>query len=299
VVITSRDGGRTFSRVAPTDWASEKTRPMFTDMADVHGIWVDPTLPGHLVIASDRGVFTSRDTGVVWQRMETLPATALVYRIDADRRPTFYHVYATIRDMDAFGGPHRTRYVNGVTPSDWYTVRGGENSHLGVDPLDTTIVYTPDGIARFDLLTDQVRTISPPRPIGELEVVKSNITSPSLVSAFDHRTLYFGADRVFKTTDLGEHWRPISPVFTQPADSVRLMGIADQANPWGQFITALAESPIERGVFYVGTPSGTVQVTRNDGRSWRATEILRGPEESPPVVAIVHRIAYGAAPTWW
>jgi hypothetical protein len=104
-----------------------------------------------------------------------------------------------------------------------------------------------------------------------------------IISNFDHRTIYFAANVVFKSTDRGDAWEVISPDLTrqishfdlplqgkvQPLDAFMLhRATSDYGN-----ITSLSESPLSAGLLAVGTDDGLIHITRDDGGSWQAAEI--------------------------
>jgi hypothetical protein len=103
-----------------------------------------------------------------------------------------------------------------------------------------------------------------------------NWSTPFLLSEFNPRTLYLGANHLFKSSDRGDTWRIISPDLSKniPERTLRKSGgLTPDEDPGGgaEFygtIVSVAESPLEQGVLWVGTDDGNVQVTRNDGAAW-------------------------------
>jgi hypothetical protein len=98
------------------------------------------------------------------------------------------------------------------------------------------------------------------------------------VSKHDASTLYFAANKLFKTTNKGDDWQTISPDLTQQIDrnEIEVMGqvwtidaVMKNASTtvYGN-IVALDESPKKKGLLYVGTDDGLVQVSENDGQTW-------------------------------
>ncbi len=86
------------------------------------------------------------------------------------------------------------------------------------------------------------------------------------------------ANKVFRSTDRGQSWEVISEDLTRDEDRNQfpVMGKYWPSNAvakdvstsqWGT-IVALAESPIKKGLIYVGTDDGLIQVTEDDGQNW-------------------------------
>ncbi len=103
--------------------------------------------------------------------------------------------------------------------------------------------------------------------------------APIIMSSHDRRTLYAGTTQLFRSTDRGEHWLPISPVLLRPArDSLSppgFDGIRVEAAFW-QGISTVAESPLQRGVLYVGTGNGLLHVSRDGGSHWSTSDHFPG-----------------------
>jgi hypothetical protein len=86
-------------------------------------------------------------------------------------------------------------------------------------------------------------------------------------------TVYFGGNVLFKSTDRGYNWEEISPDLTTNDKSKQRTsgGSIYQDNTAAEFhcsILTIAESPVEKGVIWVGTDDGNLQVTRDGGKKW-------------------------------
>ena len=99
-----------------------------------------------------------------------------------------------------------------------------------------------------------------------------------LVSPHDPATLYFASYRVWKSTNRGDEWTPISGDLTRNEERLTLPIMGRQQswdNPWDvgamsnyNTITSLSESPLLKGLIYAGTDDGFIQVTSNGGEQW-------------------------------
>src|SRR3989449_2938893 len=102
--------------------------------------------------------------------------------------------------------------------------------------------------------------------------------SPIVVSAHDPRTIYYGGNFLFKSTDRGDTWTKLGGDLTTGVerDKLAILGKVPDKDTLSrhdgvqQFpcITTIAESPKKAGLLWVGTDDGNVQVTRDDGKTW-------------------------------
>jgi len=118
--------------------------------------------------------------------------------------------------------------------------------------------------------------IVPTPPVGEQ--YRFNWSTPIHLSPHNPRTLYVGANKLFKSVDRGDTWTIISPDLTKQIDRTKLaiMGVPgdqpmasknDGVANYGN-ITTVAESPVLPGVLWVGTDDGNLQVSRDGGATW-------------------------------
>jgi hypothetical protein len=152
-----------------------------------------------------------------------------------------------------------------------------------VDPSDSRWVYNTQEFgrhARFDQKLRVRKNIAPLRPQGE-PMLRFNWVAPLRMSPHDPKTLYAGAQVLFRSRDRGDHWEEISPDLTtnDPA-KISPAGAAIQFCT----ITTISESVAAPGVIWAGTDDGKVQVTRNAGQTWfDATSAIAhagGPEDA-------------------
>ena len=251
---------------------------------DHHGLWIDPTDPARIIEASDGGASISFDHGKTWSTVYNQP-TAQFYHVSVDNRFPYY-LYGAQQDNSSVAITSRAesdRYSgNGgaIRQHDWYEVAGGEAGFVLADPRDTSIVYgtNANAIARFNRHTMQSQVVSvwPVDASGhaakDLEH-RFNWTSPLAMSPFGADTLYYGMERLYKTTDDGHSWTAISPDLTRNDKSKQ----EASGGPITKDITsveyydtifAIAESPLSKGMIWVGTDDGLIQLTRDGGGKW-------------------------------
>ena len=122
-------------------------------------------------------------------------------------------------------------------------------------------------MARRDLKTGESRDIRPgPGPDGKR--LRFNWMTPFILSHYDSKTLYAGANMLFKSENRGDQWKCISPDLSTNPGPERKGNV-----PFGT-ITDISESPLRKGLLYAGTDDGQVHVTKDDGATW--TKINKG-----------------------
>ncbi|MBA2708373.1 MAG: glycosyl hydrolase [Gemmatimonadaceae bacterium] len=282
----SDDGGKTMKNI------------MTSTHVDHHALWIDPTDPNHFVLGNDGGVYITHDRGETADFVSNLPI-AQYYAIGLDMRTPFYYVYGGLQDNNSLAGPSQTRNRQGITNHDWYFTVGGDGFYSAVDPTDPNVVYSEyqnGGIVRYDVKTGEQKSIKPQPKFGQQDL-RWNWSAPLLISPHDHKTLYFGANYLFRSPSRGDSWETLGPDLTRQVDRDKLplmgklwtkdavarhQGVADYGN-----ISTIDESPIRKGLLYVGTDDGLVQVSRDGGATWTRIQKFPGVPDQTYVSRVV------------
>ncbi len=261
----STDGGHTFNKVK-------------VPHGDNHALWVDPSNPRRMILGNDGGATVSLDGGKTWTRQDNQP-TAQFYHVITDNAVP-YRVYGAQQDNSTVAIASRSD-SGSIDRDNWYPVGGGEAGYIAPYPPDPNIVFAGDyegTLTRFDKRTGQVQSISPWPEISDGQGAaklehRFQWTSPTVISPHDPNVLYHGGERVFKTTDGGVHWEAISPDLTRndktkQAASGGPIDVDDTGTEYYDTIFTIAESPLSKGLIWVGTDDGLVQVTGDGGKKW-------------------------------
>ena len=271
-------------------WRSTDAGAHFTEVRTPHGdnhdLWIDPRDNRRMIQGNDGGANVSFNTGASWSSVYN-QLTAQLYTVDTDGREPHYFVYGTQQDNSSIGVPSGTN-DGAIAWEDCRIAGTGESGYVAVDPKDRDVLYvgaigsSPGGggaLQRYDHGTGQVRHVNVwaehhgGMGAGELRY-RFGWTFPIRFSPHDPNVLYAGGNRLFRSTDEGQSWEPISPDLTR-ADP-------DKLGPSGGPITrdtsgaehyctlyAFAESPHEPGVLWAGSDDGLVHLSRDGGQSWR------------------------------
>ena len=239
----SKDGGKSFQTTG------RGVHP------DHHAMWIDPRDGEHVVLGNDGGVYVTWDDSATWDHLDVLPL-AQFYNVAVDTR-TPYWVYGGLQDNGSWGGPSATR-GRGIATDDWIKTNGGDGFRCAVDPEDPNIVYSESQngmIMRLNLATgERARVTQPGR--GD----RFNWNTPYLLSPHNSSILFYAGNHVYRSITSGDRSSQISPEITR----------TDRGSA-----TALAQSPVDEDLLWVGTDDGALWRTTDGGTNWEdLTETL-------------------------
>ena len=284
----STDYGKTFNRMSET-----------AKHSDNHAIAFKMSDPNYILVGTDGGLFETYDDTKSWRFITNLPVTQY-YKVAVDDALPFYNVYGGTQDNGSHGGPSRTEWAVGIRNADWFKVLGADGHQPATEPGNPDIIYAEaqqGRMHRIDRRTGEQILIQPQARAGEKHE-RYNWDAPIVVSPHMPTTIYFGSYRVWKSTDRGDSWEPVSEDLTRDQERFELpiMGrVQSWDNAWDlnamstyNTITSLAESPVLQGLLYAGTDDGLVQVSEDDGQNWRRVEV--GDIDGIPSTAFVNNI---------
>ena len=271
-LIVSTDGGASFSNIGGGAHG------------DFHDVWIDPANTDHLITGDDGGLWYSYDAGNKWWKAENLPVSQFYHvSVDLDRP---YHVYGGLQDNSSWVG--ESDYPGGITNSRWENMYGGDGFWMFVDPADPDYIYAEyqgGEIGRVNRRTHETRNVKP-LPRYREGKLRYNWNTPIHVSATRKGTIYIGAQFLFRSRDFGQTWDRISPDLTtndpakQQQEQSGGVTVDNSSAEMHTTIYAIAESPKNPNVVWVGTDDGNLQLTRDGGKTW--TNVARGIKGLPP-----------------
>ncbi|MCB0161775.1 MAG: glycosyl hydrolase, partial [Caldilineaceae bacterium] len=205
----STDGGKNFTEIA-------------TPHGDNHDLWIDPHDNQRMIQSNDGGANISFNGGASWSTVYN-QFTAQFYHVATDNQFP-YRVYGTQQDNSSISVPSDTT-CGAIAWSDCYAAGTGESGYIAVHPDDPNIVYvgavgsSPGGagaLQRYNHRSGQIRLINVwPQAYGGMGAgdlkYRFPWTYPILFSPHDSNILYTCGNHVFRSTDEGTSWEPISP----------------------------------------------------------------------------------------
>jgi photosystem II stability/assembly factor-like uncharacterized protein len=260
----SEDGGES--------WEEVNIRHVHNDL---HGMWIDPSDPDHLVVVGDGGVNISFDRGATWM-VSALPIGQF-YEISVDNQDP-WHIIGGMQDTGHWLGPSRVYDEEGITDEDWDKLRYvGDGMASATDPRDPNIIYLVQqfgNTTRMDM-RDWERIELQPTP-DELQVlgitgpVRYNWTPAMVLSEHDPDYIYLGGNYLFRIHgETGDVQRLSDDLTWQQDRSFR--GIEDGYHSYGT-IFSVAESKFDASTLWVGADDGPVWVTTNLGGDWEQVD---------------------------
>ncbi len=216
---------------------------------DQHALWINPNNSNQVYAGNDGGFYTSDNATSSWVYKNNLPITQFYTSEIDEKNPQ--RLYGGTQDNGTW------RALTGGV-NDWQQIYGADGFVCLVDPLDNNFIYSSyqngnllrsvDGGRYFDF---GVAGVSPSD--------RKNWKTPIILAPDNPSTLYYGSNRLYRSTDRAATWRVISPNLTNGAGGGNLT--------FGT-LTAIAVSPKNTQIIYTGADDGNVWVTSDGGTNW-------------------------------
>jgi len=217
---------------------------------DQHTVAFNSQNAQEILIGNDGGLYKSINGGATFSKINNLPITQ------------FYHLVVDPQnDQKIYGGAqdnNTVRTVTGLT-SDWHSIYIGDGMQSMVDPTNSNTIYAMyqyGHLARSVNDGNSFQTILSGINPGE----KKNWNTPVCMDPSNANILYFGAEKVYKTTNRGSNWT---------AFSAKLTGLpANNENLTYHTISSIDVSPLNSNIVYAGTDDGKVWVSDTPNGNW-------------------------------
>jgi photosystem II stability/assembly factor-like uncharacterized protein len=266
LAAVSNDGGKTFSALGSLSIYGSSYH------SDVHDIWINPKNTEQSVIGTDGGVYVSLDRGAGWRLVASMPVGQF-YHVSYDMDWPF-NVYGGLQDNSSWFGP--SRRSGGIPNRAWQSLSGGDGFWAFADPKDPDVIYDEiqgGNLFRIRRSTLESKDIQPAPQKGEPKF-RFNWNTPIHLSPTRPGTIYYASQFLFRSRDQGESWERISPDLTTNDPAKQRQPESGGLTPDNSTaenhctIFAIAESPRNGEVVWVGTDDGNVQLTRDGGKTW-------------------------------
>jgi photosystem II stability/assembly factor-like uncharacterized protein len=263
-VNVSIDGGKSFQKLLPYSGVHP----------DHHAWYIHPSHPSFMVDGNDGGLNITHDFGKTWRFVENIPVGQF-YHVNVDMDYPF-NVYGGLQDNGSWVGPAYVWKDDGIRNSYWQPVMFGDGFDVAPDPDDNRFGYAMSQggfLGRFDRKTGFTKVIRPTHPDPKMKL-RFNWNSALAQDPFDNSTIYYGSQFVHKSIDKGSTWEIISGDLTTNDPEKQKQhesgGLTMDATGAENHCTILTISPSkkEKGLLWIGTDDGQIQMTRDGGKNW-------------------------------
>ncbi len=220
---------------------------------DHHALAFNPENPNYILEGNDGGINISTDAGVTWSQRAILPITQF-YEIGLDKN----------NPQRLYGGTQDNNTIRTMTGAvnDWESIYGGDGMYVTVDYTNSNIIYaesqfgnlgkSTNGGSYFDYALNGINSDEP-----------TNWSTPVIMDPNNHNVLYYGTNKLYRTTDGANNWTAISSDLTSGLYSPRL-----------GTVTTIAVAKHNSNYIYAGTDDSQIWVSKNNGVTW--TEVSEG-----------------------
>ena len=263
-ITSSEDGGKTWQPFAPGNKIH----------TDHHAWWAHPTNPNILIAGNDGGLVITRDRGQKWIFVDNLPLGQFYHVQVDDQIP--YNVYGGMQDNGSWKGPGYTWFAGDIRNLYWQRIGTSDGFDVIPDPVKPDYGYSTGqagSIYRYHSSTGQVLSIRPAHPKDTF--LRFNWNPGMAIDPFDKKTIYYGSQFLLKSSDYGLSWTISSPDLTtndKNKQKFLVSGGLTRDVTGAEFhtsIISIAPSPVKKGVIWIGTDDGKVQLTTDAGKTWQ------------------------------
>ena len=216
---------------------------------DQHAMAFNASVNGEVLIGNDGGLYISSNNGDSYIKDETLPITQ------------FYRFYVDPQNTDkVYGGSQDNSTIRTTTGglSDWNVIYGGDGFQPLVDPTNTNVIYALSQRGFLGKSTNDAGSFS--SALNGIPGSDTNNWDTAITfDPADSQTLFYGTQKVYKTSNAAGNWSAISPDLSNGPHSGNLA--------FGT-VTTINVSPLDSDVIYAGTDDGNVWITQNGGANW-------------------------------
>ena len=249
-VFRSTDGGATWTDLSNSWGSNQKVHQ------DTHFILVDPDHPGTFWVGCDGGVWKTTDRGETFENRNGNMNLTQFYAVGvhpsdggiicggAQDNSSLARTTSNVWDLQAVTGDGFVCHIDPVNPDINYISSYPSGGYPHVSRSDNGILGSYHGITGAGS--------------GIIEGDRINWVTPYVLDPQSPNILYLGTHRVYKSTNHGDHWDPVSGDLTGGSGNIKTL---DVNRNFPEVVLA-------------GTTSGKAWISRDGGTNWE--EITSG-----------------------
>ncbi|MEM6378322.1 MAG: T9SS type A sorting domain-containing protein [Bacteroidota bacterium] len=213
--------------------------------SDIHQAIFHPLMENTVFLATDGGVFVSKDGGTTYESRNGSLQTTQFYANFANA--------ATDGDL-AIGGMQDNATAIYTGDPAWTKVLGGDGMSAALDPMNDNILYASSQFLNIFRSIDGGRNFVDIAP-GAIE---PTFSAPFELAPSNPRVLYAGGRLLYKSTDRGNNWQTPQGTFLDEGNSILNITVA----PYNLNRLMVSTAPN-------ATDKANIFWSENGGSSWR------------------------------
>jgi photosystem II stability/assembly factor-like uncharacterized protein len=216
---------------------------------DQHALAFNTMADGEVLLGNDGGLYKSTNDGASSVKDVTLPITQ------------FYRFHVDPQNEDKiYGGSQDNSTIRTTTAglSNWSIINGGDGFQPLVDASNTNTIYALSQNGNLRKSVNNAGSFSNATngiPSGD----RNNWDTPIAMDPQNSQVLYYGTQRVFKSSNAAGNWSAISSDLSNGSGGGNLS--------FGT-ITSIDVSPLDSDVITAGTDDGNIWITLDGGENW-------------------------------
>ncbi len=217
---------------------------------DHHALYIHPDNPNLVYNGNDGGVGISSNLGANWTQSYNMPNTQ------------FYAITIDVNNpLRLYGGAQDNGSMRTLDGSidDWQHILGGDGFYCIVDYTNANVIYAEYQNGYLYKSTNGGSNWY--SALGNMDYYsdRHNWCTPVKMDPVNHNILYYGSNRLWRTTNGGNTWNAISYDLTDGSGGGGLV--------YGT-ITTIDIASTDNSYIYVGADDGNVWKTTNTGTDW-------------------------------
>ncbi len=267
-VAMSVNGGKKFNIIAPQIHV------------DYHAMWIAPNDPQRIIVGEDGGYALTVD-GTHWSFSRNL-AIGQVYHVGVSQNENPYTICGGWQDNNAWCFPSNSLDPSGILSRHVISVNGGDGEWALPDPSNPNWIWSDSengAVVVYNKVTQDSWYAQPwmGTALQGYDLRQSkyrfNWDSPIAFAPWNGHIAWVGSNVVFQSTDRGRSWKPISPDLTlnDKAHQIPSGGPITHDVSGAEYSDTILDiegSHVRKGIIWVGTDDGLVQLTQNSGKTW-------------------------------
>jgi photosystem II stability/assembly factor-like uncharacterized protein len=239
---------------------------------DHHAFWINPNNPRFVLNGNDGGLNLSKNGGRTWKHINPIPVGQF-YSVWVDMEEP-YNIYGGLQDNGVWMGPSTydisKNYSRKKKKYPYKSIYWGDGMQVKTEQTGGLFVYTGSQFGSYSRLEFEKQKDGTYKRVGKRlwlkprnefaePALRFNWQTPILISPHNDSVFYIGAQKLYRSEHRGRDLEPVSE---------SLIEIHKKGDIANGTITVIDESPIKKGLLYVGTDDGLVWVTNDNCKTW-------------------------------